>query len=289
MQVSIIIVSWNVRKLLEHCLTSIFTYTKNTDFEVIVVDNNSHDDTVAMVKKRFPQVKLIANDYNAGFAKANNQGLKLATGEFVYFLNPDTEFIEDSITKLLEVFDRHPDAVAATGMLVYSDKSRQPNVKGNPGLIDQLLIGIKMHHFVKTSSLRRYLAKDFRYEHEQSVEQIMGASIFIQKEVLDQLRGWDERYWLWWEDIDLCKRIQLTGKKIIYTPETRVIHHEGKSFAQKRSLEKQKRFMKGMRTYFRLHKPFWQYLLILSITPLSLLLAWLVQIQGIGPRSQSQV
>lgn len=289
MQVSIIIVSWNVKDLLRRSLASIFTYTRNTDFEVIVVDNDSHDGTVEMIKKDFPQVKVIANDYNAGFAKANNQGLELASGDYVYFLNPDTEFIEDSLSKLLEVFSRRKNVGAVSGSLVYGDRTRQPNVKGNPGFIDQLLIALKLHHAFKTSSLKRYLAKDFRYEHEQVVEQLMGASIFIQKDLVDQLRGWDERFWLWWEDVDLCKRLQLTGKEIIYTPETTVIHHEGKSFEQRRSLEKQKRFMKGMRTYFRLHKPLWQYLLILLITPLSLFLAFLVQVLKIGPRPQSKV
>ena len=289
MDLSIIIVNWNVRDLLKRLLESIFNYTQGIEFEVIVVDNNSGDGSIEMVRENFPQVKIIANQENLGFAKANNQGLKIALGKFVLFMNPDMELKENSFKKLADFMEQNPGIGISTCQLTYPDGKVQPIIKNNPTFCSQLLIILKLHHFFMPECLKKYLAKDFDYLKQSEVKQIMGAFVFARKEVMEKLKGWCEDYFAWWEDIDLCYSAQKADIKIFYIPITKVIHHEGKSFEQELSYKKQKRFNRGMMIYFRKYKPFWQYLVICALNPISLLLALISQILKIKPKSQSKI
>lgn len=289
MQLSIIIVSWNVKDLLLKCLHSIYQHTQGIDFEIIVVDNDSKDNTVLIVAQNFPQVHLVISNQNLGFAKANNMGLEHAQGKYVLFMNPDMELVENSFSKLIHLMEQDEKLALSTCQLIYPDHSRQNNIKNNPGFCDQFLILLKLHHLFKPKCLQRYLAKDFDYTKQQDVKQIMGAFTFCNGEVIRKLGGWDSNFWLWWEDLDLCKRVQNAGYKIIYTPNTKIVHHEGKSFEQKQSLEKQIRFNRGMRLYFRKHMGFLVYLFISLLGPVSLLLSWLTQIFKIKPKTQSKI
>ena len=254
MQLSIIIVNWNVKDLLRKNLQSIFNLTQGLSFEIFVVDNASKDGSAQMVASEFPQVNLIASNQNLGFAKANNLGLEQAQGKYVLFMNPDMELKENSFKSLFDWMEANPKIDMGTCQLVYPAESRQNNIKNNPGLCDQVLILLKLHHLIQPKCLKRYLAKDFDYTKEQQVKQIMGAFVLVKNEVIRDLGGWDEDYYLWWEDLDLCKRAQDKGYQIWYTPQTKVIHYEAKSFEQQMSLEKQKRFNRGMALYFLKHK-----------------------------------
>jgi hypothetical protein len=290
MKVSVIIVSWNVEALLKKCLESIFKYTQGVDFEIWVVDNNSSDNTVEMVKNNFPAVKVIDNNYNAGFAKANNQPLVDGVGEEVLFMNPDMEFTENTIKIMHDFMAGRPEAGLATCRLRYPDGERQNNIKRLPGLCSQFFILLKLHHFFYfLPCIKKYLAKDFDYSISQKVENIMGAFVYAKTEKFTQLGGWNEKYWLWWEDVDLCKNAKEKGMTIMYNPDTSVIHYEGKSFEQVPSPAKQRRFIKGMLRYFKCHHPLYQYLLLLMISPVSILLAYLSKIFNIKPRPQSRV
>ncbi len=290
MKVSIIIVSWNVRDLLKKCLESIFKYTKEIDFEVFVVDNLSGDGTIDMIQKKFPQVKLIANNYNAGFAKANNQPLVNGVGEEVLFMNPDMEFNENTIRIMHDFMTEHPDTDIATCMLEYADTERQNNIKRLPTFWSQFLILLKLHHFLSfLPTLRRYLAKDLDYTKEQQVYNIMGAFVYARTKKFQELGSWNEKYWLWWEDVDLCKTAKNKGVKIMYTPKTKVIHHEGKSFEQVATPAKQWRFIKGMLRYFSIHHTIYEVLLLALIVPISMGLAYLSTVLNIKPRPQSKV
>ena len=293
--ISIIIVNWNVREFLLKCLETIFKYTKNISYEVIVVDNASNDGSIEHMRRQFqPQIQsgkllIIENRHNLGFAKANNQGLKEAKGEYILFMNPDMELLDNTPLKMKQYMETNKDAAACTTRLLYGDKSIQPNVKKNPTICDQLLILLKLHHFFRTKCLKIYLQKDFDYTTENQVEQIMGAFIFMRAETIRLLGGWNEEYPIWWEDVDLCFNLNKKGQKIFFTPISEVLHFEGKSFEQKSSLPKQKRFIKGMLTFFLKYKPKWQYLVLLALSPLSLFLAYLTQIFKIKPRTQSKI
>lgn len=289
MDLSIIIVNWNVKDLLRKNLQSIFKYTQGVEFEVFVVDNASKDGSAQMVMQEFPQVNLIASNENLGFAKANNLALEQAQGKYVLFMNPDMELVENSFPRLVELMEKDEKIALATCQLNYQDGSLQKNVKNNPGLCDQALILLKLHHLFQPKCLQEYLAKDFDYTKEQGVKQIMGAFILSRGEIMRGVGGWDDDYFIWWEDLDLCKRIQNLGFKILYTPITKVIHYEAKSFEQQMSLEKQKRFNRGMALYFRKHAGLFSCLVVKLLSYFSLALAWLSQILKVKSKPQSKI
>jgi len=289
MDLSIIIVSWNVKELLKKCLQSIYDKTQSLDFEVFVVDNASKDGSAQMIASEFPQVNLIASNQNLGFAKANNLALEQAKGKYIAFLNPDTELIENSFKIMFDLMEKDEKIALSTCQLIYPDSTLQKNIKNNPGFCDQALILLKLHHLIQPKCLQRYLAKNFDYTKEQEVKQIMGAFIFSRGEIMRGVGGWDTDYFLWWEDLDLCKRVRNLGLKIIYTPATKIVHHEAKSFVQQMSLVKQKRFNQGMRIYFKKHGNFIVYWLISILGLVSLGLAWFSQIFKIKPKPQSKI
>lgn len=293
MDLSIIIVNWNVKELLKKCLVSIFEKTVNISFEAIVVDNNSIDGSQEMLKDLVinqPNLKLIFNDFNAGFARANNQGAKIANGRYLLFMNPDMEFIENSVEKLVKFMDENKTIGACAATLLYPDGKIQNNIKRDPTFWSQFFILLKSHHFLKRlPTIKNYLAKDFDYEKIQAAEQIMGAFVFIRRDLFKKIGGWDETFWLWWEDVDLCKRIRKANEKIFYTPITKIIHYEGKSFVQQLNLEKQKRFNRGMFLYFKKHHSKLSYLGLLLFQPISLFLAYLSQILKVKPRPQGRI
>ncbi len=296
MDLSIIIVSWNVRDLLARLLDSIFQYTEGLNYEVIIVDNDSKDGTAENIKKNYgqwiekKQLKIITNDFNAGFAKANNQGARASIGKYQLYMNPDMEIMENSFLKLYEFMEKTPNVGICTCRLLFGDKTTQPNVKKDPGFCDQLLILLKLHHiFSFLPPLERYLQKNFDYNQKKYVHQVMGAFIFTRATLMNEINGWDEDYPLWWEDLQLCLDVRKTGAEIVYLPITQVIHYEGKSFAQVKSLKKQKRFNKGMLTYFKKNKSRATYWFLLIMQPISYLLTLFAQIFRIKPKSQSKI
>jgi hypothetical protein len=296
MQLSIVTVTWNSKSLITKLLESILHFTKNIKYEIIVVDNNSSDGTVDTIQKTFRSeinagvIRVIANHDNRGFSKGNNQGLKISRGQYVLFMNPDMELVENSFGKIIDFLEKNEDVNACTCQLNYGDNSLQKTIKRFPTLLSQLLILLKLHHFLKKNkSIRKYLALDFDYTQEQPVEQAMGAFIFLRRSLIEKIKGWDEDYPLLWEDIELCKRIAQLGQKILYLPSTHVIHYESQSFAQVPSLNKQKRFNRGMLIYFKKHHTFIEYLILLLMQPLSYFLAFLTQILHIKQRPQSSI
>jgi GT2 family glycosyltransferase len=297
MTLSIIIVNWNVKTLLSRLLDSIFKFTPTTiPYEIIVIDNNSSDGSVELLKTAYSKqiidkkLKIIANDFNAGFAKANNQGLAAATGDFIVFMNPDMELIEDSFGKLLTFMNQRQEAAVCCCRLLYEDETTQPTIKNDPTLCSQIFVLLKLHHFLhRLPCLTKYLAKNFNYNTESEVNQAMGAFLMFRKETIKTLRGWDEDFWLWWEDLDLCRRARKNGAKLLYTPTTQIIHYEGRSFAQTFGLAKQKRFNRGMLLYFKKHHSRAAYLFLSALQPISFLLTLLTQLLKIKPRTQSTI
>ena len=292
MDISIIIVNWNVRGLLYNCLQSIFLFAKETDYEVIVVDNDSKDGSREMLRalaREHKNLHVILNNENAGFARANNQGLRAARGRYALFMNPDMEFLENTAKKMLDYMETHPDAGAVTCGLRYGSGRRQPNVKRNPTFLSQVWILYKLHHFFQPAFFKKYLAKDFDYSREQAVEQIMGAFVFAPRDLIIKIGGWSEDYFVWWEDVDLCRRLQSVNEKIVYTPISRVLHHEGRSFFQQKSLKRQKNFNRSLLVYFKKYHHWPSWLMLKVMTWDSLILAWLAQTFKFKPKSQAKL
>jgi hypothetical protein len=244
MDLSVIIVSWNVHDLLKKCLKTLFQFNTGNNYEVFVVDNASKDQSAEMVAKEFPRVHLIKSLQNLGFAKGNNVAIKKAQGKYILLLNPDTEFIEPVFDKILDFFKGHADADIVGCKLLNPDKSLQQSVRSFPTLYSSLVQISKLHHlFPPEKILKKYLCSNLDYSKTQKVDQVMGAFLMYKKE----LGLMDENYFLWLEEVDLCKR----AKNVYYTPEARIIHYGGSSFKQVATMAKQKIFYKSLWYYFR--------------------------------------
>ncbi len=254
MDISVVIVNWNVKELLQKCLESVFQYQHSYRVEVIVIDNASSDDSVEMIRGKFPQVQLIENEKNIGFAAANNQGIKMAKGRYIFALNPDTEIKENTFQVLIQTATEYPKAGMIGCKLLNPDNSTQNSVRRDPTTKALWQIALKIPKLIgNTNAIKNYLATDFNYQMEQEVEQIMGACMFIKKEMLNEIGLFDESFFIWFEEVDLCKRARNAGWNIIYTPKTHIVHYGGESFKQELTLKKQKMFFKSALIYLKKH------------------------------------
>lgn len=230
-KLSIVIVNYNVRFFLEQCLHSVEKAIKPGLAEVFVVDNNSLDGSCSMVEQKFPKVILIKNLENLGFSKANNQAIRMAKGEFVLLLNPDTVVEEDTFDKILSFMDKHKDAGALGVKMIDGKGHFLPESKRalpTPWVSFYKIFGLSSL-FPKSRKFGRYhlgfLDKDKIHE----VDVLPGAFMLLRKSALDKSGLLDESFFMYGEDIDLSYRIKEAGYKVIYYPETTIIHYKGES------------------------------------------------------------
>jgi len=273
--VSVIIVAWNVKDLLRQCLSSLWQTQQDIDFEVIVIDNASSDGTVEMVEKDFPQVKLIANQQNKGFAVACRQGAEIANGDYLLFLNDDTQVFDHILDKTVNYLKQHPQIAVLGCKILNPDGSLQPSVRKLPTLFDQLVVLSKLHNFFPRL-LAGYLQLDFNYQKTQAVEQVMGAYFLTPRIVWQKLGGFDPNFYLWFEEVDYCARAKQEGLDIIYFPEAKIVHQGGASFGQLKALPEQRIFNRSLLYYAKKHWPRWHYFLLWLFIPFNLLLTGIV-------------
>lgn len=230
-KLSVIIVNYNVEYFLEQCLNSCRKAMQNVSCELFVVDNNSIDGSVEMVRNKFPEVHLIANTDNAGFSKANNQAMRIANGEYVLLLNPDTVVEEDTFEKVVHFMDTHPDA-GGLGVRMLDGKGKfLPESKRGlptPSVAFYKIFGIS-RLFPKSKRFGRYHLGYLSEFETNEIEILSGAFMLMRKEALDKVGLLDEAFFMYGEDIDLSYRIILGGYKNYYFPETRIIHYKGES------------------------------------------------------------
>lgn len=230
---SVIIVNWNVRDLLHRALASVYaSWDDQPGLEVIVVDNASRDDSVAMVRADFPQVHVIANNENRGFPAGNNQGLAAATGDFLLLLNPDTEIIADALPHMVNYLQTHPGAGMLGPQLLNPDGSVQSSRRRFPILPVLFLESTWLEKLAPRKLLRYYYAQEQPDDAIQDVDWITGAAMLTRREVVTQVGGMDEGFFMYSEELDWCRRIREAGWRVVYFPEARIIHHEGKSSEQ---------------------------------------------------------
>ena len=277
MDLSIIIVSWKVKDKLKNNLRSIFASKGNFSFEVFVVDNNSQDGSKEMVKKDFPQVKLIANKENLGFAKANNQALKKAQGDYILLLNPDMLVNYDTLIYSLTWAKNNQQAVVSSCKLVTMPGEIIRHVRRFPSLFDQLMVVLKVPHLLP-SVLNKYLCHDFDYEQAAKVDSVRGAFFLINRSVWQELSAnkfpsLDERYFIWFEEVDFCRQVYVLGGEVWYFPEATCVDYVGASFKQLKVGVKQSYFEESMLKYFRKWQPLWQYYVLKAVWPLGRFLA----------------
>lgn len=231
--VSIVIVNYMTRDYLSTCLKSIFK-EDSIAYEVLVVDNGSNDGSTEMVEKEFPTVQLIKNRTNTGFAKANNDAIKCASGKYILILNPDTELVGTALQKLIEFMEEDADVSAVGGKVFYPDGRVQvscgsfPSI-GSACLGGQLLNIIFRKLFPNSNFFGACGITPEELDKRHEVETLLGACVILRKSVLDRVGLFDENMFMYFEECDLFHRIKKNGGKIMFIPDAAIIHHAGSS------------------------------------------------------------
>ena len=231
MKLSIIIVNYNVVHFLEQCLNSVFKAVENIEAEVFVVDNNSADDSVNMVQRKFPMAHLIANKENTGFSKANNQAIEMAKGEYILLLNPDTIVEEDTFEKCISFSDAHTDLGGLGVQMIDGNGVFLPESKrGLPTpLVSFYKISGLSNIFPKSKLFAKYHLGYLKKDETNEIDVLSGAFMWMRKSVLGKIGYLDEAFFMYGEDIDLSYRITQAGYKNYYFPEVKIIHYKGES------------------------------------------------------------
>jgi GT2 family glycosyltransferase len=228
--ISIIIVSWNVRDLLRRCLASL--PSAEAAVEVIVVDAASTDGTPGMVQAEFPAVRLLASADNLGYARGNNRGLAEARGRCLVILNPDTEVLPGALGVLGAYLEAHPRVGVAGPQLVWPDGTPQPTRRRFPSLALTFFESTWLQPLTPPGWLRRYYAADLPAGAPAEVDWLVGAALMVRREAYAQVGGFDEGFFMYSEELDWQRRMRAAGWAVAHVPAARVVHHEARSSAQ---------------------------------------------------------
>lgn len=256
--ISVIIVSWNVRDLLQRAIASILADAAATRLivEIIVVDNASSDGTVAMLRTQFPHVRVLANTENSGFTRGNNQGLEIAgDARYLFLLNPDTEIFPGALRAMLDFMNAPENArVGILGpQLVYADGSVQSSRRRFPTFATALFESTKLEQwFPRNQQITEYRLQNTDNKAIQVVDWVVGAAMFARRELYEQIGGLDERFFMYSEELDWCKRAKQATWRVVYFPNARVLHHEAKSSEQVRA-QRDIYFHSSKVRYFKKH------------------------------------
>jgi GT2 family glycosyltransferase len=224
---SVIIVNWNTRDLLAQCLQSVYRTAQGLEFEVFVVDNASSDGSVQMVRERFPQVRLLENAENVGFARANNQAIRESARQYVLLLNSDVVVQHGSLARLRAFMDTHPEAGIVGGKLLWPDGSFQSSFNDFPSFISELLLLCGLARSVYGPYFPSYGPTDS--QEPRAVDWVGGAFLCVRGEAIADVGLLDESYFMYGEEMDWCYQMWQKGWKVYFLPEACVIHHGGQS------------------------------------------------------------
>lgn len=255
---SILIVNWNTREHLRKCLETIRAFPPDGQWEVIVVDNASSDGSADMVETAFPSVRLVRQQRNVGYAAGNNIAFSEARGDFLLTLNPDTEFIDNSLSTAVRKISGWPEVGALTGKLLNPDGTLQSSIRGFPRPLSVLFDVLGLAKIFPNSKVfGAYRMRYFDYDKESDVEQPMGTFIVYRKAALDQVGLMDERFPIFFNEVDLMYRLHLAGWKIRYSPDISLIHHGGASTKQVRKAMIWESHRSLIRYYRKWHVRWW--------------------------------
>lgn len=229
---SIIIVSYNVCGFLRKCLKSIVDAKINHSYEIIIVDNNSIDESSSIIRGEFPAINWLQNEKNLGFATANNQGINQSKGQFILLLNPDTEVKPRAIEVLLQVMVDDSTIGACGSKLVNQDGSLQLSCYPFPTLANEI---VRLHHLEKLFPQTQYPMDEWNKNLSYPVDNIQGASLLLRKAALDEVGLLDESFFIYTEEVDLNYRLKKAGWKNLYVPTSEVVHFGGQSTKQNKT------------------------------------------------------
>jgi GT2 family glycosyltransferase len=236
---SIIIVTWNSENEIGECLNSIIENTKDINYEFVIVDNNSSDNTAEVIKKiaeeKFHRIKAIFNTDNKGFTKACNQGILFSSGENVLFLNPDTIIEGGAVNVLLDKLSESENTGAAAPQLLNEDRTIQKSCRTFPDYFDMFCeFSLLTYIFPDSILFSNWKMNYFSHDEERKVEQPMAAALMVRRKVLKEIDNFDERYKMFFNDVDLCKKIYEKGYSIIFYPDSKIVHEKGVSIYKDR-------------------------------------------------------
>ncbi len=273
MDLSIIIVNHNTKKLLLDCLVSVFSQTKDIDFEVLVVDNNSTDNSVELIKLLFineltsSRIKIIKNKENLGFAKANNQGIEQAQGEYIILLNSDTKIIDQALVKLVRFAEKQPGLGVAGPRLVNADSSSQPSAAPFYTLPVTAVSLFKGDRWLRQSPAQA-----------RPVDWVSGACFLIKREVIEKIGFLDEKFFMYVEEMEYCYRAKKAGLTTFFYPGVEVVHLErgGQSGDWQRRQQAIWGIYQGLVYFYEKHFASWQLAVLKFLLRTKAALAWLV-------------
>jgi len=222
---SVIIVNWNTKDLLCECVDSLTQALKKIDTEVFVVDNGSLDGSAAAVREKFPGVRLIENQVNIGFARANNQAISSSSGGYLLLLNPDTQVKDQAIERMLSFMNTHGEVGLVGVQLLNADGSKQNSIANFPSLATELL----NKSLLRWLFPKRFPGKETDYTGPIEVDSVIGACMMVRRKALEQIGLLDEKFFLFLEETDWCYRMKKAGWKIYHIPQAEILHFQGKS------------------------------------------------------------
>lgn len=263
---AVVIVAWNVKDVVLANLRSVFASTPMPDIEVVVVDNASKDGTVEAVRAAFPQVIVIANTENLGFSKACNQGIHVSSARHILLLNPDMRVEPDALSKTVAYLDRSPEVGVLGAKLIDSHGHAIHHMRRFPTIKDQVALLLKLPHLFP-NLMHHYRAHDLDLEAEQNVDSVRGSYFAMNRSAISRIGVLDERFYIWFEEVDYCKRVKNAGLVVRYVPS--IVAHDlvGRSFAQRALFWKQKMFIQSLIRYFEKWHPSWEVWLLYLIRP----------------------
>lgn len=275
MDVSVITVTWNSAAFITEQIASVKSGCSNLIYEQLAVDNGSADKTTTIIREQFPAVKLFALDKNIGFGAANNFVAAKASGRYFLLLNPDMRVMPGSIEKLIGWADAHPQAGVIGVKLVKPTGEINLNTAPRrfPHLSDELILNLKFS-WLFPSLLKRYMARDLDLEKEQTVDSVQGSFMLVRRDLYEKLGHlFDQRYFIWFEDVDLCRETKRLGYDVLYTPIVGCVDYGSQSFKLRRPLWKQNAFIKSQIAYFEKWGPWYAKYILLFFKPFSLAIA----------------
>jgi len=250
LDVSIIIVNWNTKDLLVSCISSVYkSISDSISYEIIVVDNGSRDGSSDAVRGIYPQVRLIQNERNLGFACANNRAFRIMKGRYALLLNTDCTLTDGSIEELFYFMEKHPEVGACCGQLLNPDGSKQNSFSNFPSLLEFLT----NKSLLKIICPSRFPSKYVSYNNPIEVDSCIGACMMIRKKALEDVGYFDEDYFFFFEETDLAYRLKKAGWKIYFVPYARIYHEQGKSVGS--GIESRAMFYKSMYLFLKKHYP----------------------------------
>ncbi len=230
MKLSVVILCWNDLNVISDCIQSIIAGTHSTEYEIIVSDNGSSDGSSEFIRKNFPPCRVVENGKNLRFALGNNVGIKASCGEYVLILNPDTIIHDGSLDRLIQFADRHPEAGAFGCRVLNPDGSYQISARPFPTIRGEWIAATFLRPL---AYLANYFVSDtytgWNGDTEREVDWQSGCCVMFRGDLLKQLGGFDEQFFYYYEEVDLCKRVRMAGRPILFTPNATITHLGGQS------------------------------------------------------------